>query len=75
MVTVKVIWESTGKPAKGKRVSLGFDGLLTGGFTDSEFTDDNGEVHFETDPRDGQVYVDGKSKYKGRISGRVVIYI
>lgn len=44
MVTVKVVSQSSGKPVKGKKVSLAFDGLLRG-VTDSEYTDSEGEAH------------------------------
>jgi hypothetical protein len=74
MVTIKVIWESTGKPAKGERVAIGFSGLF-GGVTSNEYTDSNGEAHFDVSPGDGEVYVNGSTKYKGRISGRVMVYI
>jgi len=74
MVTVKVLWQDTGKPAKGSRVGLGFDGFFAGG-SGPEYTDDNGEAHFDVDPGTGEVYVDGDTKYRGRIAGRVVVYI
>jgi len=74
MVTVQVFWESTGKPVKGSRVSIEIDGF-SGGVTNYEFTDDNGEVHFNVDPGQGKVYVDGSTKFKGRISGRILVYI
>jgi hypothetical protein len=75
MVTVKVCSQGSGKPLSGKRISLGFDGFFTGGVTHSEYTDSNGEVHFNSDPGDGKVYVDGQPKYKGRIAGRIVVYV
>ncbi len=65
---------STGKPAKGSRVAIGFDGF-TRGVTDSEYTDSEGEAHFDAEPGTGEVYVDGATKHRGRISGRVVVYI
>ena len=74
MYTIQIIRESTGKPVKGARVVVGYDGLL-GGVTDARYTDANGEVHINMDPGKGTVYVDGSSKYKGRISGRTLIYI
>lgn len=74
MVTVKVVWRDSGKPAKGSRVAIGFDGF-TRGVTNSEYTDSNGEAHFDAEPGTGEVYVDGSTKYRGRISGRVVVYI
>jgi len=73
MVTVKVVSQSTGKPVKGRRVSISFAGLR--GITSAEYTDSNGEAHFNADPGDGEVYVDGRTEYRGRISGRVVVYI
>lgn len=75
MVTVKVIWRDTGKPVHGSRVAIGLDGLLSGGVTGTEYTDDDGEAHFEIDPGSGEVYVDGDTKYRGRIAGRIVVYI
>lgn len=73
MVTVKVCYERDGKPARGKRVSLGFSWLR--GMTNSEYTNSEGEAHFDTDSGTGDVYVGGKKVYSGRIAGRVVVYI
>lgn len=74
MVTVQVFSRSSGRPAKSRRVSIGFDGLLRGS-SKACYTDDNGEVHFPHDPGYGTVYVDGSSKHQGRIEGRVVVYV
>ena len=74
MVTVKVCYKSTGKAAKGKRVSLGFSGL-TRGLSGPEYTNSSGEAHFNADSGSGEVYVDGKTVYKGRLAGRVVVYV
>jgi len=71
MVTVKVVWQDTGKPAKDQKVSIGFDGWTRG----VKFTDSNGEAHFGADPGSGKVYVNGSTEYSGHISGRVVVYI
>ncbi len=71
MITVKVVRQSSGKPAEGVQVSLG----LSRGVTDRERTDSNGEAHFNVDNSDGEVYVDGSTKHKGYLSGRVVVYI
>jgi len=49
-------------------------GLLRG-FTKYEYTDRDGEVHFDNDNGTGTIYVDGKRVYEGRIEGRKVIYI
>lgn len=75
MITVKVVWQSTGKPAEGRKVSLGFNALFSGGVTNSEYTDRNGEAHFNSENGDGQVFVDGSTKHKGYLSGRIVVYI
>lgn len=75
MVTVKVIYESSGKPAEGKKVALGKDGLLSGGVTHGKWTDSRGEAHFDTSPGPGKVFVSGSTEYEGYLSGRVVVYI
>jgi hypothetical protein len=74
MVTVKVCYKSDGRSAKGCKVSLGFDGWSRG-VTNSEYTDSDGEAHFDADSGSGEVYVDGTTKYKGKLAGRVVVYI
>ncbi len=74
MVAVKVVWESTGQPVQGSRVAIWLSGF-SGGVTNEEYTNDNGEAHFDVDTGQGEVYVDGSTKYKGRVSGRVVVYI
>jgi hypothetical protein len=75
MVTVKVLSESTGKPVSGKRISLWFDGLLRGGSSSDQRTDSQGEAHFNNDPGNGTVYVDGTNVHQGYLQGRVVVYI
>ena len=75
MVTVKVVYQSTGKPAEGRKVALYVSSFLASGVTDTEYTDSNGEAHFDVVSTDGEVYVDGSTKHKGRLAGRVVIYI
>lgn len=76
MVTVQVFSENTGKPLQGKRVSLQVDGLLTGGSVGSkQRTNGSGEAHFDTEPKKGKVIVEGKEKYQGRLSGRMVVYL
>jgi len=75
MVTIKVISERSGKPEKGKDVSLGIDGFLSGGVTKRISTDTNGEAHFDINPCSGKIWINGSEKFKGKISGRVLIYI
>jgi uncharacterized protein YfaS (alpha-2-macroglobulin family) len=75
MVTVKVVSKSSGNPVEGKKVALGIDGLFSGGVTKGEWTDSDGEAHFDVRPARGKVYVDGSTKHEGHLSGRVVVYI
>jgi len=75
MVTVKVVRRSSGDSVKGKKVSLKLDHTIGSNVTGSEWTDSNGEAHFDVKPNHGKVYVDGSSEYEGHLSGRVVVYI
>jgi len=74
MVSVKVCWQKTGKPAENKKVVLSFDGMF-GGQSKHEYTNHNGDAHFENDPGQGKVYVDGNTAFTGRLEGRIVVYI
>lgn len=75
MITVKVLYESSGKDAEGKKVALYLSRFLASGVTDSQWTDFRGEVHFDVESCDGEVYVNGSTKYKGHLSGRITVYI
>lgn len=75
MVTVKVVYQSTGKPAKDRKAALSVSRVFSGGVTPSQYTDLNGEAHFDIESTDGEVYVDGSTKHKGRLAGRIVVYI
>lgn len=74
MFTVKIVEASTGRPVKGARVCVGFKGAFRA-MSSNEYTDSEGEVHFNNDNGEGIIYVNGQSKYEGRIEGRKVIYI
>lgn len=74
MITVKVIRQSSGQPVQGVAVSLGFDGFSRG-VTNRQNTDRNGEAHFTADNGNGQVYIDGRTRQRGYLSGRMVVYI
>jgi hypothetical protein len=74
MVSVKVVSKSTGRPVKAYKVSIGFSGFFRG-FSSTAYTNSEGEVHFENDPGEGTIYVNGSSVYKGHISGMKVIYV
>jgi hypothetical protein len=75
MITVKVVRRSSGNPVKGKKVALGIDAIFSGGVTKGEWTDSNGEAHFDVKPNHGKVFVDGSSEYEGYLSGRIVVYV
>jgi hypothetical protein len=72
---VKVVYEDSGKPAEGKKVALYVSRFLASGVTDTEWTDSRGEAHFDVEPCEGEVFVGGSTKFKGRLSGRIVVYI
>ena len=74
MVSVKVIHSVSGKPAVAQKVNIGFNGFFRG-FSESQYTDKSGETHFNNDPGDGEIYVNGKASFKGHISGLKVLYI
>ena len=74
MVTVKIVDEDSGRPAKGVRVALGFDGFFRG-VTRDEWTDSNGEAHFDAEPGRGRVFVNGRTAYQGHLAGRIVVYV
>lgn len=74
MVSVKVIRQSSGKPESGAKVALGFDGFSRG-VTSDQWTDSNGEAHFDAEPGNGKVFVSGHTEYDGYLSGQVVVYI
>jgi len=73
MITIKLISRSSGKPVSGRKVTVVFSGMTRG--TDSGFTDSSGEVDLNVSPGAGEVYVDGSSKHKGHLSGRVTVYV
>lgn len=75
MVTIKVVRNSSGDPIKGKKIALGIDAVFSGGVTKGEWTDSNGEAHFDVKPNHGKGFVDGSTKHEGHLSGRVVVYI
>lgn len=74
MFTIKVVDRSSGRPVFGKKVQVFFDGFFRG-HTSNEYTDDEGEAHFDYDNGDGKVYVGSEEVYEGYISGRKIVYI
>ena len=76
MFTVKVVERSSGRPAVNKKVCVYInEGIFHFGFTKDQYTDYDGETHFDNEPCNGTIYVDGHVEYKGYIEGRKVIYI
>lgn len=75
MVSVKVCYKDSGKPAKGMKVAIGVDSFFSGGVTSSKWTDSDGEAHFDLDPCQGKIFVDGRTVYSGHLSGRKVVYV
>jgi hypothetical protein len=73
MFTVKLVEQKTGKPVKSQRVSVGFN--FPRGISKEQYTDQNGEASFDEDNGNGEVYINGKTSFKGRIEGRILIYI
>lgn len=54
-----------GKPVDGHRVTLSYDGMLTGGMSSPEYTNSSGQAYFDSNYGDGgEVYVDGQNKEK-----------
>lgn len=74
MFTVLVNERSTGRPVRGKKVSVIFNGLFRGCAKD-QYTDSMGEAHFSEENGRGTIYIDGSSRYEGEIAGRIVLYI
>jgi len=72
MITVKVYYESSDEPAVGKIVSLGVEELFR---TDSQFTDIDGEAHFNVEPCEGKIFVNGSTAYKGYLKERILVYV
>ena len=75
MFTIKVIESNSGKPVNGARVQVSLGGIWTGGLTEKQYTDSNGDAHFDSKPGSGEVFVDGKTVHKGQIAGRVIVYV
>jgi len=79
MVTVRVFYKRTGRPASGVRVGIIFSGLI--GSSIQGFTNRNGDVNFDVEPKTGSIYVGGsffspsQKVYEGHISGRINVYI
>ena len=71
MLTIKVYSRTTGNPAPHIAVGLGNnDGVYR------ETTNSNGEANFQSaSPGTFEVYVGGKTVYKGHLSGEKIFYV
>lgn len=74
MVSVKVVWRSSGRPYRGARVAIAFHGLLRG-VSRTVSSDADGLAHFDNDPGSGVIHVDGRERYRGSIAGLTVVYV
>lgn len=74
MLAIKIKKQKFGKPLKEKRIRVSFYGFLRG-HTKDLYTDKEGEAHFDYDNGTGEIYVDGKKLYTGKIEERKIIYI
>lgn len=75
MVTVKVVSRRSGHPVKNVMVALGSSAIFSGGVTKGQYTDSNGEAHFDVSPGNWTIFIDGSVEHKGYISGRTVVYV
>lgn len=77
MFTIKVIDSRYNSPAENEKVSIEVKGgLFRFGFHPDEYTDRDGEVHYDDlDDVKVAVYLRGKKQFEGYISGRKVFYI
>lgn len=75
MFTIKVIESNSGKAINGARVQVSMKTIWTGVLTEKQYTDSNGDAHFDSKPGSGEVCVDGKTVHKGQIAGRVIVYV
>ena len=55
MITVIVFEKSSGKPARGQKVALSYDGEQ--GALVEQYTDRNGVAHFDASPGSGRLLV------------------
>ena len=72
MVSIKLYYKLTGKPAKGVKVGV-YSGIFNG--VANQYTDDAGEAHFDMSPGEAEAYAEGKTIFKGRLEGMKTLYI
>lgn len=75
MVTVRVLWKSSGKPAPNADVAVFKIGLIGDPKVGERGTDADGEASFETDPGRGKIIVDGRTRFEGNLEGTITVSI
>jgi hypothetical protein len=74
--SVVVVQRNGGGYVTGARVTLGFSGILSGGNTDTVYTDSNGEASIShSNTGKATVYVNGKNMGTMKTSGRKLVFI
>ena len=64
------------RPSRGHRVRLSIGGFLSGGMTGDFYTDGDGVARVRhTSMGPVEVYVDGNMATKGRVPGRLYVYL
>ena len=76
--TIVTVYKN-GKPSRGRRVSLEFIALLSGGFTKDFYTNASGEASISHESEGSvKVYVDGNHnshRTTGRAPGHIVVHL
>jgi hypothetical protein len=76
MFTIHLHDERSGKPVSDVAICVVFDGWR--GTTKWEWTDKNGEIHFDCKHGNGRIFAKQGFRsiliYTGSISGRVIVY-
>ena len=75
MYTIKVMSKSTSKPVEWAEVAVSDDRFFSQGVSKSQRTDSNGEAHFDKEPHQGKVFVNGRNEHEGYLSGVVPVYV
>jgi hypothetical protein len=60
---------------QSKGLVLGMEHTIGTGMTSGEWTNSDGEAHFDVKPGRDKVYVDGSKRHEGHLSGAFVVYI
>ena len=76
-LVVKVVQNSTGKPVRGKYVSVGCDELFALWNTSKVYTGSDGIAQFSVQRVGfkGKIYIDGKPVFEGKVMASNTVYI